>query len=395
MAQETESIQISREEFNRAAALFDLMQAARENREARSAFAAVASYSNRKPRAFVRPEAAVALRKVLGDSGARALLGNHAHRDFAQFAQQPTPSDVHVDAVLTNLSVAYRNEEYIGPLAVPRVQVVKRSDKYFKYGKENLRRQATVRAPGGPTPRSGYTPSTDNYSVDNYIQGHAIPDEVRKNSDSPLDADRDGINFCTDILDLEYEMQVAELLNTSANWTTNATLAGTSRWNDYSNSAPFTDVQTGRLTILPQCTKRANTMMQGYQVFETLSLHPDLLERCKYTGSNTQPAMVTASMMASLFMLEQLLVGAAIKNSAKEGQSDSLDYVFGKHAWLGYVASQPGLMRPSAAYVFTIGRLADGFRDEDCKSDVVRVEEDWDMKVVDPGAGYRIVTAID
>ncbi len=46
---------------------------------------------------------------------------------------QPTASDVHVDAVLTNLSVAYIQEQdaYIATKVFPVIPVDKKSDKYY------------------------------------------------------------------------------------------------------------------------------------------------------------------------------------------------------------------------------------------------------------------------
>lgn len=43
----------------------------------------------------------------------------------------PTLRDVHVDAILTNLSIGYKNDTYIGESVFPRIQVAKKSDVYF------------------------------------------------------------------------------------------------------------------------------------------------------------------------------------------------------------------------------------------------------------------------
>ena len=43
----------------------------------------------------------------------------------------PTVSQVHLDRALPNVSVAYRNANYIGDLVFPSVVVQKISDKYF------------------------------------------------------------------------------------------------------------------------------------------------------------------------------------------------------------------------------------------------------------------------
>ena len=63
---------------------------------------------------------------------------------------QPTPSDVHVDAILTNISVAYIQDQnyFIANKVFPSIPVEKQSDKYFKYTKGDwFRDEAAVRAP--------------------------------------------------------------------------------------------------------------------------------------------------------------------------------------------------------------------------------------------------------
>ena len=63
---------------------------------------------------------------------------------------QPTVEDVHVDAALTNISIAYiqQADHFIAGRAFPRVVVEKQSDKYFSYTQPDwFRDEAEVRAP--------------------------------------------------------------------------------------------------------------------------------------------------------------------------------------------------------------------------------------------------------
>ena len=70
----------------------------------------------------------------------------------------PTVTDVHVDGVLTGMSVMYRNDSYIADQVAPVIPVVKESDTFFTYDTGDfLRDEAEVRAHGGPTAQAGYT----------------------------------------------------------------------------------------------------------------------------------------------------------------------------------------------------------------------------------------------
>ena len=67
---------------------------------------------------------------------------------------QPTQNQVHVDRVLTNISVAYIQsaEDFIAGRAFPELPVVKQSDIYFKYNKDDwFRDEAKQRSDGAPT----------------------------------------------------------------------------------------------------------------------------------------------------------------------------------------------------------------------------------------------------
>ena len=43
----------------------------------------------------------------------------------------PTLHDVHIDGPLSNVSIAYKNENYIADQVFPALAVAKKSDKYF------------------------------------------------------------------------------------------------------------------------------------------------------------------------------------------------------------------------------------------------------------------------
>ena len=71
----------------------------------------------------------------------------------------PTQSDLHVNAPLTNVIVAYMQDkaQFIADKVFPRVPVQKQSDMYWKYSKSDWRRtDAQKRAPGTESPGVGW-----------------------------------------------------------------------------------------------------------------------------------------------------------------------------------------------------------------------------------------------
>src|SRR5689334_11777367 len=108
--------------------------------------------------------------------------------------------DLHVDQLLTNLSISYTNADYIADQIFPVVPVNKQSDIVPKYDQSHwFRNLATPRAPGTKSTGSGFTVDlTDKYFCLRYSFRDEIVDETRDNSDAPFNLDVDSMEFVTD-----------------------------------------------------------------------------------------------------------------------------------------------------------------------------------------------------
>lgn len=310
---------------------------------------------------------------------------------------QPTSSDVHIDAILTNISVAYIQEQanFIANRVFPMVPVEKQSDKFFKYTKGDwFRDEAQLRAPATESAGSGYGLSTDNYSTSVYAFHKDVDDQVRANSDNPLNPDRDATTFVTQRMLLRQEIDWSSTYFTTGVWATDKT-GGTdfTVWSNYTSSDPIEDIEAGKSTMLTNTGFMPNTLVLGYDVFRQLRHHPDVVDRIKYTSSEV-PA---EGILARLFGIDRVLVTRAIKNSAAEGASDSFAQVHGKNAALYYVAPSPGLLTPSAGYQFAWRGVSDGmgqnigitrFRMPELRADRIEAQMAWDYKVVSTDLGY-------
>src|SRR5262245_53309515 len=106
---------------------------------------------------------------------------------------QPTRSQVHIDAILTNISIAYRQAQtaFVASRVFPVIPVDKPSNRYFVFDQNNWFLDAMERRPPATeSAGSGYTLSTDNYSCDVYALHKDIPDQIREAADLPLNPDR-------------------------------------------------------------------------------------------------------------------------------------------------------------------------------------------------------------
>jgi hypothetical protein len=310
---------------------------------------------------------------------------------------QPTQGQVHVDAILTNISVAYmqRAENFIADKVFPIVAVDKQSDKYFKYTKNDwLRDEAQLRADATESAGGGYNITTDNYSADVYAFHKDIGDQVRANADATINVDREAAEFVTHRLLTRREAQFVSDFMTTGVWGTDKTGGSDfTQWSNYETSDPIEDVEAGKAEILSQTGFEANTLVLGYDAFRQLKNHPDLVDRIKYTSSQT----ITEDMIARMFDVDRVLVAKSVKATNVEGLAEAYSFHTGKVACLLHVASSPGLLTPSAGYTFqwtgvsgglglTIGTSS--FRLESLKATRVEAELAFDNKVVSSDLGY-------
>lgn len=307
---------------------------------------------------------------------------------------QPTPSDVHVDAVLTNISVAYiqRQDHFIAGKVFPIVPVEKQTDKYFTYTKGDwFRDEAKRRAPSSESAGSGYGMSTASYSCDVFAMHKDVPDQVRLNSDAPINPDRDATEFVTQRLMLRLEKQWAADYFTTSVWDTDSTPSNL--WDNYATSDPISDVETGKRTMLVNTGFLPNVLVLGYDVFKALKNHPDFVDRFKYT----QAGVLTEELLAKVLGVDRILVAKAINNTAVENETNSFAFVHGKHALLAYVNPSPSLLAPSAGYVFSWRGISRGlgqdvgikrFRMEQLEADRIEGQLAFDGKVVATDLGY-------
>ena len=307
---------------------------------------------------------------------------------------QPTSSQVHVDAILTNISVAYMQmaENFIATKVFPVVPVSKQSDKFFTYTKNDwFRDEAQRRADATESAGGGYNLSTDSYQADVYAFHKDVGDQTRANADAPINVDREAAEFVTGRMLLKMETQFVSNFFTTSVWATDST--PTNLWSDYTSSDPIGDIETGKRTILSTTGYEPNTLVLGYDTFIQLKNHPDLVDRIKYTSSQ----VLSESLLASLFGVPRVMVAKSLKATNNEGGSEAYAFNYGKNALLTYSAPSAGLLQPSGGYVMSWTGVSQGIgatigvsrmRMEQLKADRIEAEVAFDMKVIGSDLGY-------
>jgi hypothetical protein len=260
----------------------------------------------------------------------------------------PTVRDSHVDAILSNISVMYKNPLYIGENIFPLVQVNKKSDLYFVYGRQSwFTNQVSSRAPGTEANIADYSLTTASYVCTDHSIAHLVTDEERNNADSPLTPEFTATDFVSDALLRAQEIRIANrTTGGSGLWAYSA--SPTTQWSSDS-SDPLGDIETAINGVVSSIGRLPNVAVMSWDVWRRLKNHPDILDRIKYTrpGSTARPGD-----LSDWFGVDKFLVGTQIYDPAMEGQTASPAYIWGDGVWFGWVPDAPSLRTPAAGYVF-------------------------------------------
>jgi hypothetical protein len=303
----------------------------------------------------------------------------------------PLVGDVHVDSVLSNVSVRYTNEQMIADQVLPVVPVKKESDVYYTYDRA-WRLPESKRAAGAEANEVEWNVGTESYLCEEYALKDIVPDRVRENADNPLDVDIDTTTNLTELIMLGREKRVADIAFAAGSYgSQTSALAGANQWDDYAGSDPIGDVRTAKNTVHSASGKFPNTMVVGQEVHTKLLDHPDVLERIKYS----QRGVVTADLLAQLFEVDNYIVGKALYDSSQEGGTESLGYVWGKNVALIYAERSPGVRRVSFGYQFqSRGFRTKKWREEGRDGDFIEAGEIRDEHLVAAACGYLYTTVV-
>ena len=332
-----------------------------------------------------------------------------------------TPSQVHIDQPLTNLTLAYAQsqENFIADKVFPTVGVQRQSDKYYIYDRANMNRTGDVQklAPRTEVNRIGMTISNDSYYADVFGLGMDFDEQTLANEDSMLDIRAAGAETLATRLMIHREEQFAETFFKADVWGTdydgvanadNNLASEVTQWSDYTNSTPIADVTLARRTMqLKSGGFKPNTMVVGKEVRDTLINHPDILARLNGGATVTNTALITNAKLAEIFEVENFYVMEAVKNTAAEGLAESNAFIGGKFALLVHTPRSAGLMTPAAGLTFAwnnipgvnnLGITVESFSDDALKrqqvAEHIQVKMAYDMKIVGADLGVFFNTII-
>ena len=326
----------------------------------------------------------------------------------------PTLGDVHINRPLTNLSIGYLQDmsDFVANVVFPPIPVPMRSDLYYIYNRgDYFRNNMQKRAPGTPAVSSGYKLATGIYVCEVWAEKKIIDDQIRANSDVPLQPDRDATFWLTQ----------QALINRDVNWTAayfqagiwGTTVTGVNaapgggqflQW-DQAGSNPINDILMGQLAIKQNTGYWPNVLVLGAQVYIALLTNASIIDRLKYGQTAPGPVVVSTSDLEALFKVKRVVVASAIQTTSAESNQLLADspvaatfaFIAGTNALLAYASDSPGIFQPSAGYTFNwtgyMGATAAGtrikkYRWEIDSADHVEIESAYALQQIGVDLGY-------
>ena len=330
---------------------------------------------------------------------------------------QPTSRQSHVDAPLTNVSVAFIQDAtgFVADKVFPTVPVNKQSDKFFTYDRRDwFRDEAQKRAPATESAGGGFNIATGTYFADVFAFHKDIDPQVRANSDAAINPDRDATEYVTQKMMIRRERQWADDFFKKTVWTTDldgvAAAPGAGEFLQWDNpaSTPIADISEQIIEIASSTGGqfRPNKFVLGPRVWQALRNHPEFLDRVTGTGSSDRPATVNERALAEVLGIDQVMIGWGVVDSSAEGAASAdLDFIFSKSALLVFSQPSPGLLRPSGGYIFSwTGLLGAGafgnrirrFPMDELGEGAIRIEGEmaFDAKLISADLGTFFATAV-
>jgi hypothetical protein len=304
---------------------------------------------------------------------------------------------MHIDFAMTDVSVAFQNGAFVAEEVFPTVPSDYQSNDYWQYGMEKFRRRVDNRAPGTRPTEAGWSAAAKKF----YCEGHALrgvyPWEMQPagagsgGADPTFDLDVDVTENTTDQVLLAQECNLVDAVKASCP-IVDLSLNGGENQLDNPNFDWIAFMDRQKETVAKSIGKTPNTLVMGRPAFRAGRNNPQALKHIYGTTVLAPEQMIGAQQLAQKLEIERVLIAEAMYDTANEGSTAALDYIWGDLALLCYVAPKPGRRQVSLGYHFlwTVGnqgRIVEKWYDQDTKRYVIDVHKYYAQQMIASGAG--------
>ncbi len=259
--------------------------------------------------------------------------------------------------ILSSMLLGMGQGTMIAEKLMPRLPQVLASVNIAQMGDAARRRYNLRRAPGTATKRINIKYDGQVYTVEQYAVEVPIPRELLREADESrrlniaghLDISQIAMTTASDVLALDYELEVAGIATSISSYAAGHTLAlaGGTKWSA-ATGTPVTDVRAAAEIIRKKTGKRPNKLVMGADVLAVVCINQEV--RSYLPSTQTGPASV--EQLKTIFNVAQIEVGDA----SWVDETDEAHDVWGNNAILAYVPN----IAPNSAKV-SLAEPAFGF----------------------------------
>jgi hypothetical protein len=303
-----------------------------------------------------------------------------------------------VNPVLTGIASAVKVDGAVidSPIAKAKIKVAKSEFSYRKFNEGDIMRDhsdKTLRV-GGTYAKvidfggADATSSTRRHSLDVFVDHDK--DELYE---SPQAHKETKTRLLAQSFKLTREKRLASVLLATSTYIAahRVALTGTQKWSDFTNSDPFTDIDTAIDAITLKTGFAPTHMVIGRSVATKLKNHPKYLARFQ----NWKDTVTKSGLVSQIAGLE-VIDAHAVVNTANEGAANAISAVYDNVVIIMYVNTQSAdLEAPSLFYI--VQKEDERVREMmDERADGTYVEEDVNETVLPicDSAGFIYTTVI-
>lgn len=302
-----------------------------------------------------------------------------------------------VDPILTEIARGYVHPDHVGNVLFPRISVPQRGGRIIQFGKEGFRRINTRRSPGAQTQRVTFGYEGEAYFLEQTSLDVPIPREHMQDAQTvpKVDLGKRATNLGMQQATLALEFQQAEIASNPDNYSADhkMALAPSDKWNS-PTSDPLKDVSVAKETVRASCGIEPNRMVISNPIFNELKFHPKIIEKFKYTSSDS----ITTKMLANVFDLEEVAVGKGVYMEENAPEDAPFQDIWGNNAILAYTPLEAmGVEQPSFGYTYALENhpfVEKPFWDNDRKSWVYGVTYERQPILAGASAGFIIQNVV-
>lgn len=263
-----------------------------------------------------------------------------------------------IDPILTTVAQGYSTQEFVGEHLFPTVFVDQSGGQVIEFDRDAFRLYNSRRSPGANTAEIQFGHFGRPFALQNHRLQGVVPREHQRDAAqvAGIDMGSVGVNATMRALAMGLEVDRAVLATTAGNYpaSNRLALAGATRWSQ-ATGVPLTDIDAGREAIRQACGLYPNVAIFSALAFNACKNNANVVQRFQYNGAaGTDASMITPAMLAGLFNIKKLMVGAAVYWNDANQPVD----VWGNNVVLAYVPETPDGMRsqydPSYGYTYTM-----------------------------------------